>query len=306
MPRRLRMRVSQLRGVRGETTSDIDVGVEGGEREAMVEFWGLKESSNLTDRRKRKVVLRVVDPSTLNTEYSSTTHQDLERQLELSLALPDDLPSYVDGQPVLSAEQIREGCEFIARHLSSPSSSNARRKVHILTHVARPEDGMAIALCYLAYFQPTSLSSSTLLESLHYFRDPSDSDTDIAFSLNTDADADVDLEERIRPWYESLSPAHLLYMRLLDEVEPRSEVRDPRGRETSRSGSEEMDIDVDVVGDPDGDKEAAEREEEYAGMRTEWRGVLSFEGLMRVDEARRGRDVDVDHGDVEVNGEEED
>ncbi|PPR01432.1 hypothetical protein CVT26_015436 [Gymnopilus dilepis] len=334
---------------------DVGVGGEDGAREAVVEFWNLKAGGDIKREVKRRVVLRVVDPLPSNSlgegDPSSSSSSSLPQDLDLELPLPDDLPTYIDGQPALSAEQIRAGCAFIAAHLSSPpvsspsssslppssstSTRTTRRKVRILTPVARPEDGMAIALCYLAYYAPPPSSSSsssdssktktktqsTLLESLHnYFRDPSDADTDIAFSINTDADEQPAQEDNdntmgLKPWYESLSGAHLLYMRLLDEVEPRSEVRDPRVRETSRAfvPGPAYEEEVDVVGDSEEESSDMKTRrdgegdgEEYAGIRTEWRGVLSYEGLVKVDEAGRGRDVDVDHGDVEVNGEEED
>ncbi|KDR69765.1 hypothetical protein GALMADRAFT_214870 [Galerina marginata CBS 339.88] len=215
------------------------------------------------------------------------------RELELELDLPTDLTAYKEGETALTSEQMVDAFAFIGRHLAyayapplPPLVSGARtsddgastststdtdkrkrtkpkKKIRILTPRARPEDAMSLAVGYLAYTSSSLSASSTVSHCEH----------------------ELDVENPYtRP--------HLLWMHLMDygaDMET-----DSRGSETGRGGDAGPDananvgVDVDANANVDANVDAEvvnELPQLDRGIRDEWRGVLSYDGLMKVHSA---------------------
>jgi len=157
------------------------------------------------------VLVQAVDPSCESEEAESTFDK---RTLKLALS-DEKVKASREGVSSLTPAQIVEACEFVRSSLAERRQGD---RIRILCPRGRPEDAMAIALCYLAWTEvengsSESQSSQTLISfcvnDLEGHEDSSRLDDKCATDYSL-----IRPDNNTHPIY---SPIHLLYMRLLDD-----------------------------------------------------------------------------------------
>jgi len=204
------------------------------------------------------VRIKVYDDSTTPSRTSSTS-PILSSELHLQLTLPTDSSSYIDGTTSLTDSQIKQACTFIDEHISIPladtSSINSTLRpghvsVVILTPCIRPEEAMSIGISYLAGMEDMG-------KGVH--------------EINEDKKNDDDVDNLNDYTY---STVHRLLMAFHDDPILNSglkpELEAPLGNLTCEEPTAFTLYDPGCGGS-------------LKGLRPEWRGVLSFDGMQRLD-----------------------
>ncbi|KAF8815982.1 hypothetical protein BYT27DRAFT_7248676 [Phlegmacium glaucopus] len=179
--------------------------------------------------------------------------------LHLQLSLPSNPLSYTDGTTSLTDSQIQQACTFIDEHISiilESSNNNTRRgraSVLILAPRTRPEEAMSIGVCYLAGIEELDKGGET--------------EGHEGSGNNDDGDDN----------HHTYSTIHRLMMAFHDD--PGS----PIPNHSTKLEVKESHLDTSESSNPGTLAGCGIDTDGWRGLRSEWRGVLSFDGMQRLD-----------------------
>ena len=199
-------------------------------------------------------------------------------QRRLELCLPDNAAVCTEGVPSLLPEQVKAGCEFM--------KGLGRTRIRILVPRWRAQDAFGLAVCFLAWAEPeehvppkvndvVGLDSYTSIHQL-YMRLLDDGD----------GGREEDSEWDVIGKGKGVVVSEKVGLGLIGvDLGPRAEEGEEQSaHSTSTTGSSRPTLVRRDSGCHGGlgvesGKSSSSSSEEWTGLRDEWRGVLSYEGL---------------------------
>ncbi|KAF9552590.1 hypothetical protein CPC08DRAFT_714485 [Agrocybe pediades] len=273
-------------------------------------FWGVCDEDG-EEKVKQQLSGAVVKREVVVEFYSMGGHEETEEpHRRVVLPLLDDLTQYRDGYrdgvPTLFSStstssssistSLQDGLDGVLARVKEMTmrprdGKTTTNRVRVLAPSARREDGMGVALGICLFL-------STLADAISSTPTPAPSsaqDEQLDEGEGGQRETEVPNPSRSLGHHHHLSqalvedpaedalysPVHKAWMRMMDEREAL------RLAEEEDDAEDDADVDVDVVGldEPHPMTRKIQVKKERAmkeGVRPEWRGVLSYEGLMCV------------------------
>ena len=196
------------------------------------------------------VRINVYDDSTTSSPSSpsSTPIPTSSSEIHLELPMPTNPLSYTDGTTSLSDSQIQQACAFIDEHISVVR----RISVLILTPRTRPEEAMSISISYLAGVEKIDMNKGA-------------AEGDKGNMTSSDQSLTSDNHDSDDHTY---STVHRLLMAFHDDS---GSLIPPNGAVKLMTSEVEQHDGIDTDSRSRG------------LLRPEWRGILSFDGMQRLD-----------------------
>jgi len=219
----------------------------------------------LTEKGDENIVrINVYDPaiplsSSPSPSPSPSTLPTSTSEPHLQLSLPTDPSSYTDGTTSLTDFQIQQACTFIDEHISIPlvepssTSRPGRMSVLILAPSIRPEEAISIGISYLAGIE------------------------DMNKGVEGDKASNDHDDDKFDDY--TYSTVHRLLMALHDD--PGSPVLEAKDLTISEQQEPISKVPTTTPAAACGMIDTGSLVRGF--LRPEWRGVLSFDGMQRLD-----------------------